>query len=160
LTPGLAVQDHERTALDTREELLGSEGLRIGIVDDPNLIDVARKRLPGAEIVEVPSAAAFFEAETPIADVLIISAEAGSAWTLLYPAYHVVTPFKREVRWPLGYPVAPGDEEFLRFVDRWIDLKVYGGVINQLYDHWILGKTAVPNVPRWSIIRNVLHWVD
>ena len=160
LTPGLAVQDHERTALDTREELLGSENLRIGIIQDPNLVKIAKKRLPGAEVVEVPSAAAFFEAETPIADVLIISAEAGSTWTLLYPAYHVVTPFKREVRWPLGYPVAPGDQEFLRFIDRWIDLKVYGGVIDQLYDHWILGKTAVPNVPRWSVIRNVLHWVD
>jgi hypothetical protein len=29
-----------------------------------------------------------------------------------------------------------------------------------IYDHWILGKTANQRQPRWSIIRNVLHWVD
>jgi hypothetical protein len=28
-----------------------------------------------------------------------------------------------------------------------------------LYDYWILGKNAVPTPPRWSVIRNVLHWV-
>jgi hypothetical protein len=29
-----------------------------------------------------------------------------------------------------------------------------------LYDYWILGKNAVPKPPRWSVIRNVLHWVE
>jgi Na+/H+-dicarboxylate symporter len=160
LTPGLAVPDFKRTTLDTVNELLEAEGLRLGIINDPHLNRIVSKNLPEAELVEVPSAAAFFEAEDPVADVLIISAEAGSAWTLLHPDYHVVAPFKREVRWPLGYPVARGDDEFLRFIDRWIDLKVYGGVIDKLYDHWILGRSAVPKAPRWSVIRNVLHWVD
>ncbi len=160
LTPALVVPDFKRTTLDTIDELLEAEDLRLGIINDPHLIRIASKRLPDAELVEIPSAAAFFEAETPLADVLIISAEAGSAWTLLHPAYHVVAPFKREIRWPVGYPVAPGDDQFLRFIDRWIDLKVYSGLIDQLYDHWILGRTAVAKEPRWSVIRNVLHWVD
>ena len=29
-----------------------------------------------------------------------------------------------------------------------------------LYDYWILGKNAVPKSPRWSVLRNVLHWVQ
>ena len=29
-----------------------------------------------------------------------------------------------------------------------------------LYDRWILGKDAEQKEPRWSVIRNVLHWVD
>ena len=32
--------------------------------------------------------------------------------------------------------------------------------IAQLYDYWILGQSAVEREPRWSIMRNVLHWVD
>ena len=27
-------------------------------------------------------------------------------------------------------------------------------------DHWILGKGAKKSQPRWSVIRNVLGWVD
>jgi hypothetical protein len=27
-----------------------------------------------------------------------------------------------------------------------------------VYDHWILGRSA--RQPRWSIARNVLHWMD
>lgn len=34
------------------------------------------------------------------------------------------------------------------------------GTIAALYGHWILGKQAIKRQPRWSIIRNMLHWVD
>jgi hypothetical protein len=59
--------------------------------------------------------------------------------------------------------VARQDQDFARFLDQWIDLKRLErkyGTIQTLYDHWILGREAVPLRPRWSIIRNVLHWVD
>jgi len=72
----------------------------------------------------------------------------------------VVLPFPRDVLWPLGYAVAPGDDEFIRFLDLWIDLKRDEGLVSNLRDHWILGRTAVPRSPRWSVIRNVLHWVE
>jgi ABC-type amino acid transport substrate-binding protein len=160
LTPAIAVPDYRRTKLDSIDELLEAEGLRIGVVNDPDVMKIARRRLPGAELIDVASAAAFFKNGTSGADALIISAEAGSAWTLLYPDYHVVTPFHRQVNWPLGYPVAPGDDAFLRFIDLWVDLKHDEGVIARLHDHWILGRTAIPEAPRWSVIRNVLHWVE
>jgi hypothetical protein len=32
--------------------------------------------------------------------------------------------------------------------------------IDALYRHWILGKQAGKRIPRWSIMRNVLHWLD
>jgi hypothetical protein len=38
-------------------------------------------------------------------------------------------------------------------------LKKRDRTIDTLYDYWILGKNAVPKQPRWSVIRNVLHWV-
>ena len=40
------------------------------------------------------------------------------------------------------------------------DLFGSDGTIDALYGHWILGKYAVKREPRWSVIRNVLHWVD
>ena len=62
--------------------------------------------------------------------------------------------------WPLGYATAPGDPEFLRFMDLWVDLEKDEGFVARLRDHWILGRTAVAKQPRWSVIRNVLHWSE
>ena len=160
LTPALVVPDHMQSKLDTYDELLDADGVRFGVVNDPDVQQIVNRNLPNVDVVEIRRFADFFEAETPIADVLAISAEAGSAWTLLYPEYQVVIPFDSRVRWALGYPVAPGDPEFLRFLDLWVDLMRSEGVITRLHDHWILGRSAVPHSKRWSVIRNVLHWVD
>ena len=64
------------------------------------------------------------------------------------------------VKLPLAYPVARHDIEAARFLSNWIDLKTKDGTINALYEHWVLGRDARPKAPRWSILRNVLHWVD
>ena len=45
------------------------------------------------------------------------------------------------------------------FISTWITLKQKDGTIDALYDYWILGKNAVSKPPRWSVLRNVLHWV-
>jgi Na+/H+-dicarboxylate symporter len=160
LTPALVVPDYRRDDFDTVAELLTAKGTRFGVVNDPDIKRIVESRLPFADVVEIGRFADFFEAETPIADALLISAEAGSAWTLLYPEYQVVVPFDSRVRWALGYPVAPGDPEFLRFLDLWVDLMRSEGVVDRLHDHWILGRTAVPSTRRWSVMHDVLHWAD
>jgi len=42
------------------------------------------------------------------------------------------------------------------FINTWIELKKKDKTIATLYDHWILGKNAVPKQPRWSVLRNIL----
>jgi hypothetical protein len=32
--------------------------------------------------------------------------------------------------------------------------------MQEYYDHWILGKIVGAGEPRWSVIRDVLQWVD
>jgi hypothetical protein len=32
--------------------------------------------------------------------------------------------------------------------------------VDTLYDKWILGKVGKQKEPRWSVIRNLLQWVD
>jgi proton glutamate symport protein len=46
------------------------------------------------------------------------------------------------------------------FINTWIELKRRDGTIDALYRHWILGKQTGKRQPRWSIMRNVLHWMD
>jgi hypothetical protein len=46
------------------------------------------------------------------------------------------------------------------FINNWIELKKKDGTINKIKDHWILGRGAEKKEPRWSVIRNVFHWVE
>jgi ABC-type amino acid transport substrate-binding protein len=80
--------------------------------------------------------------------------------TLLNPKYTVVVPEPGVVKIPLAYPVAKRDQGWAPFVNTWIELKRKDGTIEALYGHWILGRQAVKRQPRWSVIRNVLHWVN
>ena len=93
-------------------------------------------------------------------DAVALPAERGSVLALLYPKYTVVVPEPDAIKIPLAYPLARRDQEWLQFVNTWIELKRRDGTIVALYDHWILGKHAVKSEPRWSVIRNLLHWVD
>lgn len=91
---------------------------------------------------------------------LAVVAEIGAAWTLRYPQYSIVIPSDVEVRSPLVYPVASGAVGLAAFVERWAGLAEDDGTTDELYDYWILGRGATDKPPRWSVIRNVLHWVD
>jgi hypothetical protein len=46
------------------------------------------------------------------------------------------------------------------FPDYWVMFVQRDGTVKQLYDRWILGRDAEPPKPRWSVIRDVLQWVD
>ena len=93
-------------------------------------------------------------------DVVALSAERGSFLTLLQPKYTVVVPEPDIVRVPLAYGLARHDLAWASFVNTWIELKRRDGTIDALYRHWILGSDAIVRQPRWSVIRDVLHWVD
>ena len=42
----------------------------------------------------------------------------------------------------------------------WIELKKRDRTIDNLFDHWILGQATESSGQRWSIIRDVLGWVE
>jgi hypothetical protein len=78
----------------------------------------------------------------------------------LHPQYAVVVPGAEKIGVPLAYPVARHDTEMGAFVSTWINLKNNDGTIDELFDYWIMGKNAERRGKRWSIVRDVLHWVE
>ena len=66
--------------------------------------------------------------------------------------------WRRELRRDGG--VARGNQSLAQTLDAWIIEEKAKGTVDALYRYWMLGdaaKSAKP--PRWSVIRNVLHWV-
>jgi len=161
LSLGFLVPDHQRKHFAKMDKLQTEKGLRLGVVQH----DIAFNRwvqraLPVAEVVDVSSPRSFLKGEREDLDAIVYSAEGGSAWTLIYPNYSIVVPENSQARVPMAYPLPGGDQEWSRFIDTWLDISTKTGAVNNLFDHWIGGGGAIIKEPRWSVIRDVLHWVD
>jgi ABC-type amino acid transport substrate-binding protein len=159
-TLAFVVRDHRRDEFSTRESVRKLRDLRVAVPNLPGLAERVTTYLNDAEIVILDTHRDFFTDEDDSYDALVFSAEAGSAWTMLYPRYCVVTPQPDVIRLPVAIPVAPGDERMRSFLNTWIDLKRRNNTLPRLYDYWILGRSDSTARPRWSIIHDVLNWVD
>jgi len=151
-------RDHEFSSIQSIKEI---EGLTLGVVFDDWFQQKHRERYPNIDTVVLGSPRDFFEGTGNGAgvDALLFNAEAGSAWTLLYPQYQVVIPGDRPTRVPLIYPYAGSDDLVMdEFIDNWIMLKNNDGTIDALYDYWILGRGTEKRTRRWNILRDVLGY--
>lgn len=158
-TVAFIVKDHRRDDFNSRDAVKRLNPLRIAIPNIPYYIAIVQQYLPQAEVVPLPSIQTFFEQNGGAFDAMVYSAESGSAWTLLYPAYTVAIPQPDVLAVPKAYAIARGDEEMADLINNWLLLKQKNQTMQSLYDYWVLGKNTVPEAPRWSVIRNVLHWV-
>jgi len=163
VTFALVVKDSRRKEFANIEEIkrTGGRGLTFGVRGAYEYFATkAAENLPLAKVVPIKSYRDFFENNNDEVDALVTGAEVGAAWTLLYPGYDVVVPKPVPMVVPLGYAVAHGDTELADFLTHWIDLKKKDRTIEKLYNYWILGQGAVEKKVRWSVIRNVFHWVE
>jgi len=159
-TLAFVVRDHRREEFSSRTAAKAHKTLRLAMPPLPYYERKVRRYLPQAELVPITSPQDFFGAPEGAYDGVVFTAESGSAWTLVYPAFAVAVPHPDVLKVPLAYPVARGDARMVEFLNAWIELKRKDETIEALYAHWILGEDAVVAGPRWSVIRDVLHWVE
>ena len=159
-TLAFVVKDYRRDEFSSSASVKSLKQVTIGIPNSPYYIDKLRSYLPQADVVVLNSPRDFFTRKENDLDALVYSAEAGSAWSLIYPDYTVAVPRPDITAAPLAYAVSTGDGELVDYVNKWIELKKEDRTITKLYNYWILGQSSVAKEPRWSVIRNVLHVMD
>jgi Na+/H+-dicarboxylate symporter len=159
-TLAFVVPDAGRDRFATWAGLEEMASLTLAVPDVPYYIEKSRRLVPRATLVAVTDIEETLARLPPHVAGLVLPAERGSAWTLMHPEYSVVVPKPDLVKIPLAFPVARADQAFAAFLNTWIDLKRKEGTLDGLYRYWILGQNRTGRVPRWSIIRNVLHWVE
>jgi Na+/H+-dicarboxylate symporter len=156
-TFGFVLPDHRRGEFTSIDAIRRIEDLKILVGRDRHYKEMAEKAFPNAEFEMVDSPRPFFRGEQGDA-VMISSAEAASAWTQIYPHFGVAVPSGISVKAPAALTLPPGDTSFKTYVDTWLELSQKNGLMDQLYDYWILGEEHEAKTPRWSIMRNVLGW--
>ncbi|HXW05591.1 MAG TPA: cation:dicarboxylase symporter family transporter [Vicinamibacterales bacterium] len=159
-TVALVVRDADRSRFASWEGIRAAGPVTIAAPDVPYYVAMLRELLPGATIRTSNDIESMLANAPADVDAIALPAERGSAWTLLYPQFTVVVPDPAGIRVPLAYPLAGADQAFASFINTWIELKRKDRTLDALYDYWILGRNAEPRRPRWSILRNVLGWVD
>ena len=153
MTTAVVVKDHRRNQFKSWRLIDKEPIISLGVVGERRARNVKRY-LPNSEIVLLETYSDFFKDNPKDVDVLVISAEAGSAWTILYPAYSVVVP-EPHLKSNAALAIPLGDSDFGGFVNNWLQMKQTSGIIDKLYNKWILGTKVEQKKGRWSIGRDV-----
>ena len=136
-------------------------GLRIGVFNDPVLIPLIENNFPNAKIVIINDftsngiAQVFAEKKC---DAVFWSQNQTEFWALGHPGYSSVSPEGVIAPLLMGYMIPANSPQFLNFLNYWLELKKNDGFQGQLNNHWLLARPQTDTQPRWSILRNVLHF--
>ena len=160
LSLAFIVEDHEADAFADTQLLRERESLTIAMVSTHYFEHRIKSLLPNADFVYLEAAEDFFTQDGHGADALLLSAEEGSAYSYRYPRYTVARVERPGVRLPAAYAVPKGDIEMMQFVSNWIDLKRKDGTVDSLYEYWMRGGAVKVKSQRWSVVRDVLGWVE
>lgn len=153
------VKDERKKEFLKLADVQKSDHMRIAVLNRTALVNVSIQLFPNAKIIKVDSIHDFFAVDK--ADALFTTAEEGSVMTLLYPFYTVAL-FQpsNDFQMLYAYPVAKEqDESFLLLLNYWLKMEKEYGQLDNKYDYWILGKNVEVAKPRWSVAKDVLHWV-
>ncbi len=134
--------------------------IRVAYVARPEYVELMKFYLPQTGGIKISGSSIFIEGDSTVADGLLTSAQSGAYLTLLHPDFKIVNPMPEPVTIPVVYPVGYESQEFVEYVNNWIIVNAKQGKIDKLYDHWILGKQVTQPKKNWSVIKDVLHWVD
>lgn len=98
----------------------------------------------------------------PKKTILLWEEQEAIAWILCHPSYRLAIPAPLIGIDTLGYAMNPNAYRFQSYINQWLSLKKAEGFTQEQYNVWILGKTnpLQTEEKRWSIIRNVFHWID
>ena len=158
-TAALIVEDFRKDEFATIDKVRQQDNLIIAVpAGDRNMKKGVREVYPNAQIVALDTPYDFFEKNIPNLDAILMTAEAGSSWTLLYPKFHAVVIKPETHKFHLAYPIAGGDRALADIIDKWVLMGKDSPSVQRKYDYWIMGVGAEEKTPRWSVLRNVLGW--
>lgn len=157
-TIAFMVPDALRDKFSDLENIQELKDLNLYSTKIPYYVNSIKTLLPNAKFKTIGNPRVFFKATHKANTAFVFSAEVGSAWTLLYPAYSVVVPQGLKVKAPVAFALPKGQTDFVQYMNTWLKLKKFNGHQQTIYDYWILGKSPQKQKARWSVAHDVLGW--
>jgi Na+/H+-dicarboxylate symporter len=153
---GLMVRDDRTDEFATMDMINAMEELKLGYIQNPYYEKAVRELLPQATLTTVNNPRTFFSGKHDELDAYAYSAEAGAAWSMLYPNYSSIIPKGLRLKAPVGFKLPKGQLEYVQFINTWLKLKEVNGFQQNVFDYWILGQNQKARKQRWSVLHDVL----
>lgn len=154
------VREKVRKQFATIDQITLNSAIKIAVLKGSSYEATARELFPEKELILLDTYEDFHNTDPQYA--LLWEEQEAAAWNLSHRNYRIVFPQPPMGYDTLSYAIRNDSPRFIHYLDQWLELKKTQGFTDKQYDLWIKGKTeiAAPVEQRWSIIRNVLHWVD
>jgi len=161
ISAAFVVPDHMRSDFESIDKIKSMGYLKIGYVSGGFNLSLLQSVFPRIIWTEIDDMSEFFGGNRPDLDGVFGSAESGSAWTLLHPEFNVSVVKPSYVRYPVSFVTGGNDIDFTNYVNRWISIIKRNGQFDTMYGYWVQGKDKPEDIPpRWSVIRDVLGWIE
>ena len=134
------------------------KGLKIATFKSDIMVPLARTLFPHSEVVIVSDYSVLLHDDT--IDAALWTLEQARAWAAANPGFSAVVPTNFGAPLLMAYLMPPNSGPLVNFINQWLDLQKASGFEQRMKDYWLQGKPRLDDQPRWSIMRNVLHWVD
>jgi ABC-type amino acid transport substrate-binding protein len=143
---------------DALDKILAMHGLRLVMSVDPVLHPIWQRLFPNAKITMVADYGS--PPDFSKVDAAVWTLEQAAAFARSHPGITAVMPQGLSNPFLLTYLMPPGSEVMVHFVNYWLELRQADGMRAREEDYWIRGRPRAGAAPRWSIVRNVLHWQE
>jgi ABC-type amino acid transport substrate-binding protein len=153
----LVVRDHARHEFYTQEQIHARANLRMAALKGSSTLEILRTMFPQKTIL--PASSMDILLEDPSIDAYLQTHWEAFTWALTHPQYSIVAPSPSLGMEHLAIAITPNAPELTRLTSYWLEMQRKSGELEQLKHTWVEGR-IVNDEPRWSIIRDVLHWVD
>jgi Na+/H+-dicarboxylate symporter len=157
-TVSFMVKDSRRGEFSSVDSIRAIENLTIGMETTAYYRGTIEAMFPNAKLTTVDGPRNYFKGEYPDLDALTYSAEAGSAWAMLYPNYTAVVAKGLQIKMPVGFALPKTQLVFTQFINTWLQVKKDSAYLQSVYDYWVLGENPKAQKPRWSVMHDVLGW--
>jgi len=153
---GLMVTDDKADEFADMDMINAMTELKLGYLSNPYYMKAVREMFPQATLTAVQNPRTFFRGNHDHLDAYVYSAEAGSAWCMLYPEYSSIIPRGLTLKAPVGFKLPRGQLDYVQFINTWLNLKEENGFQQDVYNYWILGQNPQAKKQRGSVLHNVL----
>lgn len=156
----LIVRDDIASHFYSIEEILQRKKLKVAVIDDPEIIRIARWNFLENQIVLLDNYHMLPKQKE--IDAALWTQEITEAWVTIHPGYASIIPHGMLPNWPLAmaYMINKESTGLKEFLNYWMKLPDIEDFNNKQYRQWLLRQPLNKEQPRWSVLHNVLHWVD
>ncbi len=155
----LVVPLNKRSQYLNLKSVIEIPGLKIGGIG--GYTTVVERHFPLAQlIVGKMGTDIAYEMNEGRADAWAWSHIPGFVWCLSHPEFVVADYGGLIGKRYFAYARKKGSAEWASFLNNWLILKEQSGFKDRMHRYWIEGESPKERPPRWSVIRNILHWIN